>query len=207
MRTVHTAKYKPVVGLTGGIGAGKSLVGRYLQQLGGAVIDADELAREALDDPKMRQQVVERWGRGVLGEDGRVERAKLARMVFQDPEQLRQLERLIHPLVHKVRAALHERHQGDPRVKAIVEDCPLLLEVGLDKQCDAVIFVDAPRSQRLQRLGASRGWTNQDLARRENNQLPLDKKVERADYVVVNDVSAAECFAHVRNVFSQILDT
>ena len=206
MRTDHAAKHKPVIGLTGGIGAGKSLVGRYLQQLGGAVIDADELARQALDDPNVRQQLVDRWGRGVLGEGGRVDRAKLAAMVFEEPEQLRQLERMTHPLVLKARAALHKRHQSDPRVKAIVEDCPLLLEVGLDKQCDAVIFVDAPRFQRLQRLAAGRGWTDQDLTRREKNQLPLDKKVERADYVVVNDVSVAECFAHVRNVFSQILD-
>ena len=200
-----TDTHKPVIGLTGGIGSGKSLVAGQLRALGCAVINADQLARAALDEPDVKAQLIQWWGPSVRDADGGIDRQAVARIVFEDPAQLRRLEDLTHPRVYAQRAVLHRQYQSDPGVLAIVEDCPLLLETGLDSECDAVIFVDAPYPQRLQRLAAGRGWTEQDLAHREKNQLPLDKKAQRADYVIVNDASEAACDAHVRGVFSQIL--
>ena len=198
-------KHKRVIGLTGGIGAGKSLVAGQLGALGCAVIDADELARSALDEPDVKARLIQWWGPAIQDANGRIDRQAVARIVFEDPSQLRRLEQLTHPKVQAQRAALHRRYQADPQIVAIVEDCPLLLETGLDSECDAVIFVDAPYRLRLQRLAASRGWTKRDLANREKNQLPLDKKAQRADYVIANDASEAASDAHVRGVFSQIL--
>ena len=201
-----SAKRKTVIGLTGGMGSGKSLVAGQLMRLGCAVIDADRLAREVLDQPDVRDDIVKRWGSGVIEGQGRVSRPALARVVFGTPKELRYLEEIIHPYVKRRRDTLRDQYQAKNNCHAIVEDCPLLMEVGLDKECDVVIFVFASREARLSRLAGARGWSEQDLALREKNQWPLDKKAQRADYILANNASEASCFAHVRCVFSQILN-
>ena len=201
-----SAKRKTVIGLTGGMGSGKSLVAGQLMRLGCAVIDADRLAREVLDQPDVRDDIVKRWGSGVIEGQGRVSRPALARVVFGTPKELRYLEEIIHPYVKRRRDTLRDQYQAKSNCHAIVEDCPLLMEVGLDKECDVVIFVFASREARLSRLAGARGWSEQDLALREKNQWPLDKKAQRADYILANNASEASCFAHVRCVFSQILN-
>jgi dephospho-CoA kinase len=195
---------KPTIGLTGGIGSGKSTVARQFARLGCAVIDADELARAALQRPDVVQQLQQWWGAGVLRPDGGLDRPALARIVFADPGELRRLEELVHPLVHAARLALRQEYDADPRVVAIVEDCPLLLEKGIDRYVDHVVFVAAPPEQRAARVRA-RDWDSAELSRREKNQAPLDTKARRADYVVENNAGEAECFAHVRRVLAQIL--
>lgn len=199
------SKRKPILGLTGGIGSGKSLVARQFASLGCAVIDADELAREALDSPAVREQLRQWWGAEALGQDGRVNRRMVAQKVFNNPQELARLEGLIHPQVHAGRERLRRQYLADTDVVAIVEDCPLLLEKGIDAGCDVVVFVDAPRAVRLARVAASRGWTEAELDRREKNQWPLDKKVQRADYVIKNDAGVQECLTQTRRVLSQIL--
>jgi len=196
---------KPVIGLLGGIGSGKSLVARQFEELGCGVVDADQLAREAYGDPAVIEQIVQWWGKAVIKENGEIDRGKIAGIVFENEEEKRRLEGLIHPKVLEARAGLSVQFQADAAVVAIVEDCPLLLEVGLDKACDVLIFVDSPRDQRLARVAGTRGWDEEELARREKNQMGLDKKADRADYVLKNDAGEAECFAHVRRVLSQIL--
>ena len=197
---------KPVIGLAGGIGSGKSLVARQLESLGCAVIDADDLARQSLDEPEVREQVRQWWGDVVIGADGSVDRQAVARVVFDDDEALDRLEALVHPRVHEARHVLRERHFADDQVLAIVEDCPLLLEKGIDAECDVVLWVAADRDVRLGRLARSRGWTAADLVRREKNQLGLDIKSARADYMVANNAGEPELLLHVRRVFSQILE-
>lgn len=196
---------KPVVGLTGGIGSGKSLVARQLATLGCAVIDADELAAQALEDPQVQREVSKLWGGAAHGADGRIDRKALARIVFENPAELSRLEALIHPRVRESREALHRRYQRDPTVRAIVEDCPLLMEKGLDAGCDVVIFVTADSPTRHRRLAASRRWTGKELQRREKFQLSLDIKAERADHAIVNNAGKDDCLSHVRRVFSQVL--
>jgi dephospho-CoA kinase len=196
---------KPVLGLTGGIGSGKSLVAGHLRGMGCAVIDADALAREALGRPSVREKLVRWWGPGILGPRGLPDRRKVAKIVFESPQELSRIEAVLHPLVHEARRALRRRFQADPSVRAIVEDCPLLLEKGLDSDCDVVIFVAAGEATRLRRLAASRQWSAEDLLRREKNQLPLDIKAERADYTIDNDAAEEDCSSHVRLVLSRVL--
>lgn len=203
--TEARAHHKPIIGLLGGIGSGKSLVARQFASLGCGVIDADALAREALDEPAVREQLVRWWGPGVVGADGRADRKAIGRIVFDHPEELGKLESLIHPRVLERRRRLVERFQADPAVVAIVDDTPLLLEKGLESGCDVLVFVKAPRDTRLARVRESRGWDDAELARRESRQWPLDKKEGRADYVLENSGDQAACLAHVRNVLSLIL--
>ncbi|MCE9588893.1 MAG: dephospho-CoA kinase [Planctomycetes bacterium] len=198
---------KPVIGLLGGIGSGKSLVARLFSAQGCAVIDADALAKETLDEPDVKKTLASWWGPGVIGKDGRVDRRAVSKIVFADAAQLARLEALMHPRVIERRARLRELHMADTAVRAIVDDTPLLLEKGLEGDCDVLVFVDAPLEARVARVGATRGWTREELLSREKVQRPLDMKRRRADYVVQNDAAESECETHVRRVLSQIFQS
>ena len=200
-----SAKHKPVIGLLGAPGSGKSLVARQLQQLGCAVIDADLLARQVLDEPAVRDQIVAWWGDGMVDAAGNVNRQAVGAIVFEHPAELAKLEALTHPRVHARRDQLRQQYQADPSIKAIVEDCPLLLEKQLEGVCDVLVYVDAPWEVRLARVQRTRGWDEAELRRREKNQWPLDTKRSRADYVVSNHATESETLTQVRRVLSQIL--
>ncbi len=195
---------KPVIGLAGGIGSGKSLVARMLAEEGCGVIDADALARQVLQEPDVICTLVDWWGRDILNPDGSVNRGAVGRIVFANEQERKRLEGLVHPRVHAGRVRLRARYEEDPAIRAIVEDAPLLYEVGLDEQCDVVIFVAASPEKRLERVRRSRGWSEEELHRRESQQLPLDFKASRADYVIDNDGNELETKSHVRRVLSEI---
>lgn len=195
---------KPVIGLMGGPGSGKSAVADAFAKLGCAVIDADRLSHQALQTDAVKQQIKEQWGDGVFDEQGDIARAALGRIVFEDPAALKQLEAIVHPLVHQGRQREREQHQSSPAIVAIVEDCPLLLESELDQQCDRLVFVDTPDDLRLQRVRDSRGWDAQELEKRDRQQLPLDTKRQSADYVISNDQDLAHLDEQVRHVLQSI---
>jgi dephospho-CoA kinase len=154
------------------------------------VIEADALVREAYDDPAVQRTLLEWWGDEVFHADGSVHRANIARRVFNDPEQRRRLEGLLHPWVITRRRVMQE--EADPGVVAFIWDTPLLFETGLNRECDAVVFVDTPEEERIRRVVGQRGWDAAELRRRENLQMPLDKKRGISDYVLINTTGAAE---------------
>jgi len=195
---------KPILGLLGAPGSGKSFVAQQFIKLGGAVIDADKLANAVLDEPAVRDQLVAWWGDGILSDTGRINRKAVGKIVFNDPAELRKLESVVHPRVRAERLALRERYMADPAVKVIVEDVPLLLEKGLEEDVDRLVFVDAPRAVRLSRVAATRGWSAADLDRREKYQLPLDIKRRRADDVIDNSGDEAETLQQVRRLLSRL---
>ncbi len=174
---------KPIIGLMGGPASGKSFVASLLAELGCGVVDADRLARAALETPAVLTALQARWGEGVLDTQGQADRKAIAARVFEQPQELKWLESILHPQVASRRAAMHRQFRHDVQVAAIVEDCPLLLETGLDASCDVLVFVDASEELRAQRA-AARGWSPQELARRSAAQAPLDTKRMRADHVV-----------------------
>ncbi|MFA9477521.1 dephospho-CoA kinase [Phycisphaerales bacterium AB-hyl4] len=203
--TPGPARHKPVIGLLGAPGSGKSFVAKVFQEHGAGVIDADRLAREALDEPTVRETLRQWWGDAVIDEHGRVDRRAVGERVFDDPAALRRLEAVVHPRVHAGRAAMRAKYEADPGVRAIVEDCPLLLEQGLDGDCDVLVFVDAPQAVREARVRERRGWSSAELARREKNQASLDIKRERADHIVNNGAERLLAYEQARRVLSQIL--
>lgn len=174
----------PTIGLAGGIGAGKSAVAAMLADLGGVVSDSDADARAVLAEADVVETLRSWWGDDVIGSDGTVDRAAIARRVFADPAERQRLEALVHPRIHARRRARFDAAPPDARVFVI--DAPLLFEAGLDAECDAVIFVDAPREVRLARVARDRGWTEAELDRREAAQWPVERKRERATVVVEN---------------------
>lgn len=196
---------KPIIGLAGGIGAGKSTVARLFGSLGARVIDADALARQAMDRPEVCEQLRVWWGAAVFDEHGQPDRRKIAWLVFGAPDQRKRLEGLIHPIVAAERERMIEAAREDPSVRAIVLDVPLLFEVGLDRLCDRIVFVHAERATRLRRVATQRGWDERDLADREKSQIPLDIKRSRAHNVVDGNASEAECLSQVRDVLNELL--
>ncbi len=196
---------QPVIGLTGGIGSGKSTVARVLADLGCFVTDSDAAAKAELNEPLVRDKIVAWWGEEVLDrETGRPDRSKIAAIVFNDASARKKLERVIHPRIEaRRRAAFASAPAG---TKAFVIDAPLLLEVGLDRECDAVIFVDAPEEARRARVQADRGWDASELARREAAQMPLDEKRNRADHIVCNEGDPGELTERVRQTLETIIN-
>ncbi|HVX84254.1 MAG TPA: dephospho-CoA kinase [Phycisphaerae bacterium] len=196
---------KPVIGLAGGIGSGKSLIARQLQSLGCVVVDADAIAHEVLQSASVKAALREWLGEGAFEKDGSVSRKAVAKRVFTSPEQIERLNGLIHPRVGQIRREMTAEAMQRSEVLAVVWDIPLLFEIGLDKECDAVVFVDAPRELRLARLHEKRGWGPDELARREKLQIPLDKKAEAADYCMDNSGSEAHSLQQVQRMLSQLL--
>ncbi len=195
---------KPAIGLLGGIGAGKSTVAQILASRGGAIIDSDRLGHEVLGDPEVVAILRQWWGSDVFGPDGRVDRGRVGAVVFDQPKELKRLEELLYPRIGERRAVLSAKYQADPVVTVIVLDAPKLLEVGLDAECDALIFVDAEWPVRVRRVAEARDWTEEELRRREKLQKPLDMKKARADHVVVNQAGVDALRSQVERVLSQV---
>jgi len=191
----------PVIGLSGGIGSGKSTVARAFAAENCLVIDADADARAALMLPHVRDQIVQWWGPAVLSSEGSIDRSKVASIVFSNPVERKRLEELVHPIVKADRRKVVARAGAEGRIGAVI-DAPLLFEVGSDAECDTLVFVDAPRSVRLARVAESRGWTEAELDRREAVQLPIEEKRRRSNHVIVNDGSPKDLVPFVRAVLA-----
>jgi dephospho-CoA kinase len=196
---------KPIIGLAGGIGSGKSFIAGLFAELGCGVIDSDAQVREVYQDPDVLATIRSWWGDSVVGPDGHADRRAIAARVFNDPSERLRLESLIHPRVDALRQARMKYLAIDPKIVAFVWDTPLLFEAGLNGRCDAVIFIESPFDQRLRRVAGSRGWDEKELQRREKLQWPLDRKREISDDVLQNTADAGDARRQVRDVLLRIL--
>jgi dephospho-CoA kinase len=190
------------VGLTGGIGAGKSEVSRLLVECGAALIDADRIAREVVEpgSPGLAA-VVEAFGEGVLAPDGSLDRPRLGSIVFADPEKLAALNAIVHPLVG---ARSRELESAAPADAVVVHDVPLLAENGLAPFYDVVVVVDASPATQLDRLVRLRGMSEADARARMAAQATREKRLEIADIVIDNDVPLERLERDVRDVWADL---
>jgi len=195
-----------VIGLLGGIGAGKSTVAGLFAEAGAEVVDADRLAHQVLSTPPAREKVKERFGALALGPDGRVDRRKLAERVFSDPEALRDLNAIVHP---EVRERVRERvrhHRSKETTSLLVLDVPLLAGSPLLVECDALVYVEAQPQVRQART-SGRGWPPGELERRESHQAPLEEKWKLARFTVDNSGSLEATRAEVARVLRELRRT
>jgi dephospho-CoA kinase len=192
------------VGLTGGIGAGKSEVSRLLVERGAVLIDADRIAREVVapGTPGLAA-VVEAFGGEVLAADGSLDRPRLGSIVFADPEKLAILNSIVHPLVGARSRELESAAAGDA---VVIHDVPLLAENGLAPLYDLVIVVDAAPETQLDRLVRLRGMTEEDARARMAVQAPREKRLEIADVVIDNDIPLEELERRVREVWADLVE-
>lgn len=192
-----------VIGVAGAVASGKSEVARAFARLGFVHNDADRHARDVLRSEDARREIVRWWGPDVLDERGEIDRARVADIVFRSEPDRRRLESLIHPVVAERREQELEeaRRSGAP---GLVIDAPLLFEVGLDRRCDAVVFVQADDAVRARRVAESRGWSADELRRRDAAQMSADEKRRRSDFLIDNsDASADELDRRAREIYTQ----
>jgi dephospho-CoA kinase len=192
------------VGLTGGIGSGKSTVSARLAELGAVVIDADALAREVVA-PRTAglAAVVATFGPEILTAEGALDRAAMGAWVFGDREARRRLEAIIHPLVRE-RAA--EIEANAPAGSVVVHDIPLLVETGQADAFDVVLVVDVDEAVQRQRLRELRGMSDQEAASRIGAQASRAERLAAADQVLLNDGSPAELMAQVDALWRRLTD-
>ncbi|HEV3258859.1 MAG TPA: dephospho-CoA kinase [Gemmataceae bacterium] len=193
-------RVKPVVGLVGGMGSGKSHVATEFARRGARVISGDELGHEGLRQPEIRDQVVRRWGPAVLDGDGIIDRRKLGSMVFADPAERRALEGLLFPWIERRFREEIAAAEKDPAVPLVVLDAAIMLEAGWSRVCDRLVYIHAPRDVRLRRLAEQRGWTTKEVTARESAQMSLSEKASRADYAVDNSGSPGQLARQVENL-------
>ncbi len=176
-----------VIGLTGGIGTGKSTAAAYLQKQGFAIIDADEIARQVVEPGTPLLAELERaFGRDIITAEGCLDRKALAAIVFRDAEKRKQLDAMMHGRIVQVIREQVAQHQAAGTHRGIVLDVPLLFEVGLDKQCKTTWLLTADRKTRIARVCARDGMTAEEVAARMRNQLDDGEKKKRAHQIIDN---------------------
>jgi dephospho-CoA kinase len=193
-----------LVGLTGNIASGKSEVTRLLKAHGATIIDADVLAREAVEPgTEALKDIQARWGKGVISGNGTLDRDALRNIVFNDQDQLEELNQMVHPEITRLRdLALEDaRERGD---KIVVCAIPLLFERKLVDQFDTIILVDAPRPIRLERLMETRGLQEAEAMKMIAAQMPAELKRARADYVIENTGSLEELEKDVQELWESL---
>ncbi len=194
-----------ILGLLGGVASGKSLVSRQLAELGAVVLDADHAGHEALRLPGVEAAARQRWGDGVFGQDGHIDRSRLAKIVFAPPpggpKERKFLETLTHPEIGRWLLAQVEAMRTAPNTPPLVVlDAAWILEAGWDKLCNCFAFIDVPREVRLARA-LQRGWTEGDFAAREAAQESLHSKRARADVIIDNSGSPEHTQGEVQRVW------
>ena len=192
---------KPIIGILGGIGSGKSTVAAEFVKLGCKVIDADKIAHELLEKKAVREKIVGLFGQAILDSAGKIDHRKLAEVVFADADKLSSLNKTIHPLVLERAEVLIKQYNRQNQVKAIVLDMPLLAEVGWAGRCNKLIFVDCKRQLRLNRAKKA-GFDENQFKIRENFQISLDNKAGLADNIVDNNSGLLALAKQVAGIFS-----
>ncbi len=195
---------KPIIGILGGIASGKSTVADEFAKMGCAVIDADKIAHDALENAEIKKKIIDLFGKDIISPSGKVDRKKLAEIVFENAEKLSRLNDIIHPVVIGQIEQLIEEYKHQNHIKAIVLDIPLLAEIGWTKRCDKVIFVDSNEKLRLERA-KKLDYNKKQLKIREKFQISLDNKQKLADNTIENNSDFSALVRQIADILSDII--
>jgi len=194
-----------VVGVTGGIGAGKSTVSEMMAALGARVVDADAIAREVLrDDAGLQRELVRAFGEDILAPDGSLRRRELGRRAFHDRRSRQRLNGVLHPPILARTRELLEQIRRSGYEGVVVLDAALLVECQALPMVDRLVVVTAPEKLRSQRLRDGRGLSDEEFRARAAAQLSPDEKIKQADVVIVNDGTREDLRKRVQNVWTRL---
>lgn len=195
-----------VIGLTGGIASGKSLVAGFLRELGAAVIDADELSRQLVEPGLPAWQEIKRhFGAAILDERGYLDRKKLAGMIFQDQLAREKLNGIIHPRVIAATKTMIAAYKKEKAVPAVVVDAPLLIEAGMASLADEVWVVVLPKEKQLERLMKRDKLSREEAEKRINSQMPISEKLRYADRVIDNSGTVEKTLEQVSLAWNELV--
>lgn len=191
-----------IIGLTGGIASGKSTASAYIEDKGYPVLDADKFARKATakGGPSYKG-IIEAFGKAVLAENGEIDRKKLGSMIFNDPEQRKVLNNLVHP---EVRRMMNEERDRLKQENHVFLDIPLLFENQLDDQCDITLTIYVDESIQKARLMERNGLTEPEADSRISSQMPLLTKKDRSDFVMDNSGTRGDLYAQIDEFLNKI---
>lgn len=195
-----------IIGITGGISSGKSTVARMLAALGAEPIDADEMCHRLILGKEVKDKIIERFGNTIQDNYGKIDRLRLAEIVFQNKACLDDLCNILHPpVIELIRSKIAEIEKRGRR-KAIVIDAALLEESDLSLMCDLIIFVNTGKDHRISRGKISRHWQDGELERRERFQMALEDKRKKADYVIDNNFTEDNTFRQVKEFWQLYME-
>ena len=194
-----------VVGLTGGIASGKSVVSNMLSNLGASIIDADEISREVMiPHTKCWKEVIASYGSELLLEDLTIDRKKLAISVFNDSEQIKKLNRIVHPyIMQRIEEMIEEIKNNNPQALVIV-DAALLVETGVYKHYDKLIVVYVSKETQIERLMIRDAMNREEAESRIDLQSPLTQKLKVADYIIENEGPLSKTREEVEKVYKAL---
>ena len=196
-----------LVGLTGGIATGKSLVSQILKELGAYIIDADKIARQVVEPEKPAWfEIVKFFGRDIINKDKTINRKRLGEIIFNDPVKKRKLEEIVHPKVIEEENRLVKEYGRKNPNGIVIIDAALLIEAGSHKRVDKLIVVYADKETQFKRLSERDGLSRADAEKRTASQLPLDKKVKMADFVIDNSKGIEETQRQTIDIFNKLRD-
>ncbi|KAB2880286.1 dephospho-CoA kinase [bacterium] len=195
-----------VIGLTGGIGCGKTEVAKIFQQLGAKIIDADEIGKSVVEtQPNVLTEIVHVFGRKFVDTDGTLKRKELGRFVFADEEKKRQLNRIVHPhLFKRVKQEIEVAQNAG--YKVIVVDAALIYETGIENIFDKVIVVNSDLKNRIERIKQRDQLTEDEINHRIASQMPLEEKARRANIVITNNGSVESLKEAAEKIFRTFFD-
>lgn len=194
-------------GLTGGIASGKSTVSNRFRQLGAHIVDADEIARHALDaGTDCYEKTIATFGKDILLEDGQVDRRKLGAIVFGNEEERQKLNDIIHPYVRRRMDELSQSVWVRVPQGLILWDVPLLFENGLHKLVQKTVVVTAPEELRIARMALRNGFTREEALSRIRSQMPEEEKVKLADFVIDNSGDLKSLYEQVDSIYGKLIN-
>ena len=194
-----------VLGVTGGIACGKSLICHFFRELGAAVLSADELAREAVrPGEEAFNKIVEHFGKEILTAEGTIDRALLAEKIFLEPAERQQLNQITHPAIGRLADQRISELRQDPAVPLIIYEAPLLFEAKAEERVDLVLVVATTPEQQLERLKQRDKLSRKEAIQRISAQMPLTEKISRADILVENNGSPAETKKLIGDIFRKL---
>ncbi|MEK7400369.1 MAG: dephospho-CoA kinase [Candidatus Poribacteria bacterium] len=193
-----------IIGLTGGIASGKTAIAKLFQDLGATIVDLDSLSHYLLKNDKLiNEKLVYGFGCGILNDRGEIDRSKLGRLVFDNPDYLNFLNNIIHPRVIQLSGEIIQQELANDSSKIIVMDVPLLIECNMTDKVDLVVLVYADEETQIQRL-LSRGLSESDAIKRIRSQMPFKEKQPFADYIIDNNDSFDDVTKQVKEIWNLI---
>ena len=194
-----------IVGLTGGVASGKTAVSQVLKEEGAYIIDADQIARELVQPHKPAwNELIRAFGKEILQEDGFIYRKKLADKVFADPKKRKLLNQILHPRIkEEMDRRTKEIGQKDPEAIVVI-DAPLIVELGDHREMDKLIVVASTQTQQIERLKERDGIGPEEALRILSSQMPVEEKVNLADFVIRNEGSLEETKKRAKEVFKEL---
>ena len=188
-----------IIGLTGGIGSGKSTILNYLKNNGYPCFESDKVGKKLLED-ELRDSIIKLFGKEIYNPKGILNSRALSKKIFSDPKLLKNLNDIVHPAVHKAFVKFKKKHENFP---IVIKEAAILIESGSYKSCDFIILVKAPRNERIKRILARDNVNESDVIERMNNQWEDKKKEKYADYVIEN-ISLDKTFENIKILIKKL---